>query len=94
MRTVLVLLSACTISQTTGAINIPVTVDQVIPCDDETTCPERSFCEPGVAVCVTDVRCFVNGQPSNLMCERAFGRNFGCFEDAADSFHCVPIEPS
>ncbi|MEZ4368624.1 MAG: hypothetical protein R2939_20450 [Kofleriaceae bacterium] len=66
----------------------------VIACDADRACPRGAYCEDGLGICFTSTRCVVDGRPSDQFCERTFGDDFACLEYAADSFHCVPVEPA
>ncbi|HSJ99601.1 MAG TPA: hypothetical protein VK932_00115 [Kofleriaceae bacterium] len=64
----------------------------LIECRYDTECPRGSYCEPGLAACFTGSRCYVDGRPSDELCERLYGDDFICHEYAPDSHHCMPTE--
>lgn len=64
----------------------------LIECREDAACPRGSYCEPGLAVCFTSSRCYVNGRPSDEYCERLYGDEFVCYEYAPGGHHCIPTE--
>jgi hypothetical protein len=88
----MIVLAGCTDSQLGDAVNASSVDDRgdLIACRGDDACPRGSYCEVGLNICFTPQRCYVDGRPSDELCERTFGDDFACFEYAPGSHHCVP----